>query len=166
MTRDPAPPLTRRNVLLGAAFLALPSVARAKPCPPARVLFVCPAGSVKSAIAREYLKAAAAKRGVPVLVQSRGVHPEDHVSSGLAANLASEGIDPGAEPLRRFTQEDVRRADIVIAFDEAAKEPGLTQARAWDIPSWNSQFAEARAALASRIDALLNELSARGCSPT
>lgn len=163
MTLSPAY-ITRRTTVLALMLLARPAAAaQAKPCPPPRVLFVCPAGSVKSAIARETLKHAASRRGLAVDVQSRGVTPEDHVSPGLAAQLRADGINPAVEPLRRLESGDPAHADIVVAFDEAAQAPGLQQARVWDIPSWNSQYDAARAALAPKIEALLDELAASGC---
>ncbi|WP_304166452.1 hypothetical protein [Phenylobacterium aquaticum] len=155
--------LSRRSVSLGLALLASPALAAARPCPPPRVLFVCPAGTVKSAIAREQLKRDAAARGLLVQVRSRGVHPEDHVSPALAAHLRADGLDPKAEPVQALAAGDARDADIVIAFDEAAQAPGLERARVWDIPSWNSDYAAAHAALIARTDALLDELAARGC---
>ena len=154
----------RRMVVAGLSLLASPALAKAKPCPPPRVLFVCPAGTVKSAIAREYLKRTAAKQGVAVQVQSRGVHPEDHVSPELAVRLRAEGIDPAAEPLRSLAPADITGADIVIAFDEAAQAPGMSAARSWSIPSWNSDFERAKAALLVQIEALLGELRDRGCA--
>ena len=91
--------VTRRTTVLGLLLLpAGGAAAKPGPCPPPRVLFVCPAGSVKSAIARETLKHAASRRGLAVDVQSRGVTPEDHVSPGLAARLRADGIDPAAIP--------------------------------------------------------------------
>ncbi|CAN5852612.1 hypothetical protein BH11PSE1_BH11PSE1_32050 [soil metagenome] len=155
--------VTRRTTVLALLLLARPAAAQTKPCPTPRVLFVCPAGSVKSAIARETLKHAASRRGLAVAVQSRGISPEDHVSPGLAARLLADGIDPAAETLRRLEPGDTAHADIVIAFDEAVQAPGLEQARAWDIPSWNSQYDGARAALTPKIEALLDELAAGGC---
>ena len=157
--------LSRRVVAL--ALLLAPSVARAAagPCAPPTVLFVCPAGTVKSAIAREALKARAAQAGVPVRAVSRGLRPEDHVSAALAANLRADGIDPAAEPARALKAADVGRADIVIAFDEAAQAPALRAARVWDVPSWNGDYAGAKAALAVRMEALVAELrDRRGCS--
>lgn len=159
--------VTRRTAVLGVLLLARPATAaQPKPCSPPRVLFVCPAGSVKSAIAREVLKGQAIRRGLVVDVQSRGVTPEDHVSPGLAARLRTDGINPAAEPLRRLEPGDVVRADIVVAFDEAAQAPGLGRAKVWDIPSWNGQYDAARAALAPRIDALLDDLATAGCPPS
>ena len=147
--------IDRRRILFGATLLATPGVALAKPCRPPSVLFVCPAGTVKSAIARETLKARAGALGVAVDVQSRGLHVEDHVSPALAAALRADGVNPAAEPARALQDTDVARADIVIAFDEAAQAPQMQRARVWDIPSWNSDYSGAKAALATHVDDLI-----------
>lgn len=153
--------LSRRFVAVALLLTPFAARAGAPPCSPPSVLFVCPAGTVKSAIARETLKARAAKAGLMVRVQSRGLHPEDHVLPGLAANLRADGIDPAAETVRQLQDADISQADIVIAFDEAAQAPALRTARNWDIPSWNTDYAGAKAALAARIDGLVAELRAR-----
>jgi protein-tyrosine-phosphatase len=150
------------------AVLSSPVSAAEKPCVVTRVLFVCPLGVVKSAIAREELRRIAKSRGLAIQVQSRGVeppkdHPENDISPALAAHLREEGIDPFADPLRRLSRADVRQADITIAFDEAAAAPGLEQARAWKSPSWNNQYPEAKTALSRNIQALADELAARPC---
>jgi protein-tyrosine-phosphatase len=126
------------------------------------VTFVCPFGTVKSAIAREQLKHSAAARGLAVQVLSRGVHPADQLTPNLTAQLAADGIDPGAEPLRALAS-DIAHADVVVAFDEAAQAPGMEKARVWDVPSWNEDYSGARAALMPNIHALLDELGKRPC---
>jgi protein-tyrosine-phosphatase len=155
----------QRRHLLAAGLLLLGGQATAgeAPCAPPHVLFVCPVGTVKSVIARETLKRRAAERGVAVRVASRGVHPQDHLSPGLAANLKADGIDPHAEPIRALAPADLVDVDVVVAFDEAAQAPGLARARVWNIPSWNSDYPHARAALSVQIEALLDELRMRGC---
>lgn len=153
---------SRRSAVL--VLLCAPALARAQsgPCPLAPVvLFVCPAGTVKSAIAREALKARAAAVGIPVRVFSRGIQPEDHVSPDLAAKLRADGIDPAAEPVLSLAAADVAAADIVIAFDEAAASPMLRAARAWAVPSWNSEYPAAKAAVADLVGKLIAELAAR-----
>lgn len=154
-----------RRSILGFLLGLTATAARAQqPCPAPRVLFVCPAGTVKSAIARETLKQQARKRGLAVDVQSRGIDPQDHVSPLLADSLKRDGIDPKAEPVRAFSPGDVQGKDIVVAFDEAAQAPALQSARTWNIPSWNDHYPEAKAALATQVASLLGELSRRGCS--
>lgn len=156
------PALTRR--ICTTALILAPVAARAGPAPcppPPTVLFVCPAGSVKSAIARETLKMRAARAGLRVLAQSRGLNPEGHVSAALAANLQADGIDPTAEPLEALRASDVAGATIVIAFDEASADPLLRQARTRNSPSWNADYPAAKATLRARMDDLLGELARR-----
>ena len=156
--------LTRRAAMLAVLLAPTRLQAGAHPCPPPRVLFVCPAGTVKSALARETLRFRAAELSVPVRVTSRGVHSENHVSPGLAANLKTDGLDPAREPLRALVGGDIADADIIIAFDAAAQAPGLEGARTWDVPSWNSNYSEAKSALSAHVDRLLAELRAKPCA--
>lgn len=150
--------LSRRSITL--ALLAAPTTALAA-CPPAKLLFVCPAGTVKSAIAREVLRSRARTVGLAVEVASRGLTPEDHVSPTLAANLRADGLDPAREPVSALAPVDVARADLVIAFDGAASSPLLRSGRAWRTPSWNTDYTAARADLSGRMDALVAELRRR-----
>jgi protein-tyrosine-phosphatase len=148
-------------------LLALPLMFAAAPaaaaCRPQVVLFVCPAGTVKSAIARETLRRRAAATGLAVDVRSRGVAPEDHVSPELARRLRADGIDPAAEPVLAVTAADVARADVVVAFDAAAEAPVMKGSRAWATPSWNAEYDAAWADLDRRLDGLVAELAA-GCA--
>lgn len=156
--------LTRRKILTGLAVLAMPGPAWAeKACWTPRVLFVCPMGSVKSAIAREMLRREAKARGLAWEVHSRGVKPEMDISPGLASHLREAGIDPLADPLRQFSKADPKYADITIAFDEAAAAPGLEHARKWHSPSWNDDYANAKAVMDARIPALADEIAKRPC---
>lgn len=154
----------RTLLMLGASMFTPHAMAGPLPCPPPEVLFICPAGTVKSAIARETLKRRAAERRIAIRVSSRGVHPEDHVSRELAAHLLADGIDPRAEPVRALAATDLSTPTVIIAFDEASQTPGLERARVWTTPSWNETYAAAKADLAVRIDALLDELGGDRCS--
>jgi protein-tyrosine-phosphatase len=157
--------LDRRYLIgLTLAGLAAPRLAWAAGCAPPRVLFVCPVGTVKSAIAREMLKTRAATRGVAVRASSRGLQVENHVSPALSARLIADRIDPASEPAQALTPDDVAAADIVVAFDEAADAPSLRGARNWPTPSWNNDYDAAKAATTAHIDALVDELAARGCA--
>lgn len=153
---------SRRAMLL--ALAAAPASALAAPCPPPRVLFVCPAGTVKSPIARNLLRAKARSLGLTLEVRSRGVVVEDHVSEALAGRLRADRIDPASEPAIALAADDVSKADIVIAFDAAADDPRLGRAQAWRTPSWNGDYDAAKADMLSRIDALARELADRSAS--
>jgi len=153
-------PVHRRTILTALlAGLFADRLAAAAPCRPTRVLFVCPVGTVKSAIARETLRRRVAASNLPVLVQSRGIAPANHVTPALAERLHADAIDPTVDPLRALTAADVANADIVIAFDETAQSPLLAKARAWRTPSWNDQYDAAKADLAQRLDGLMEELA-------
>src|SRR5258708_29316851 len=155
--------ISRRKVVLCSLAVPFGAPAWAKPCDPTRVLFVCPAGSVKSALAREELRRMAKLRNIPVTVVSRGIHPENHISSLLAQRLKRDGIDPLADPLLRFTPEDANKANITIAFDEAAQAPGLEKARTWQVAAWNSQHDDAKTDTVGNVNRLLHELFKRPC---
>lgn len=146
-----------RRLLLVLTVLALPLVARAAPRKTV-VLFVCPAGTVKSAIAREMLRRRVAATGLPVEVVSRAISPEDHVSPALAQRLRADGIDPAAEPARPLTPADVEGADVVVGFDAAADAALMRRARAWRTPSWNADYDNAKVDLERRLDSLVAEL--------
>lgn len=158
-TRSKSFHLSRRALLL--AFAAAPANAVAAPCPPPRVLFICPAGTVKSPIARELLEREARRRGVPVDVRSRAIAVADHVSAGLAARLDADEIHPAAQPAEAFTLDDVAGADIVVAFDAAADDLRLRRPRVWRTPSWNADYDTAKADMLNRIAALADELERR-----
>ena len=154
--------ISRRTVLAG--LLAAPAApAAASPCRPVKVLFVCPMGTVKSAIAREQFRRMANRRGLAAEAWSRGVTPADHLTPALVARLQGDGIDPRAEPVKALAPSDIARADVVVAFEEAAQAPGMAGARVWDIPSWTKDYAGARAALLPKVDALLDEIARRPC---
>lgn len=160
----PALSLPSRRAIIGALALT-PTIAVAAPCPPTKILFVCPAGTMKSPIARDLLRRRAAAAGLRLDVTARGVAPADHVSPALAANLRADGLEPAPEPVLALSAADVAWADVIVAFDEAAAAPLLSRARSWRTPSWNADYAVAKADLSRRVDALLPELAerARGC---
>jgi len=154
----------RRTIVSGLALLPLAwSASIRAACPEPDVLFICPSGTVKSAIARELLKRRAAERGVKVHVWSRGLTIADHVTPELAARLKADGLDPRSEPPRALTASDLTPTDIVVAFDEAARAPGLEHARVWEIPGFLADYDAAKAALAAYVERLLDEQQARRC---
>lgn len=160
MSTHAHPFLSRRAMALG--LMAAPTIALAKSpaCGPApQVLFVCEAGTVNSAIARELFRARAAEAGLEVRVTSRGLHPEDHLTPAVAAQLRAGGVDPAREPAKALAETDVAAASIVIAFNAAAADPRLRSARRWGVPSWGADYATAKAAMDSQIDKLVAELN-------
>jgi len=138
-----------------SGVLAVPVRAQA----PKTVLFVCQAGTVKSAIARELFRARAAQRRIDVRAISRGLKPEDHVSAALKAHLVADRIDTTREPVQALDQAALDHADIVVLFDPLPANLARPDARDWTAtPSMNDRYDQARAFMIERIDALLEEL--------
>lgn len=153
--------ITRRLAALGVVAIALGGARVALAEPGAKtVLFVCQFGGVKSAAAREVLRAKASAAGVQVRVISRGITPDpNHVSDALAKRTAADGINLAADPLTKLDAAALRSADIVVAFDPLPSDLARTDARDWTaMPSMNSSYDAARAFLDARLDALLAEL--------
>ena len=121
--------VTRRAVVSALSLFAMGcSEEPDGPCvaAPAKVLFICQAGTVKSPVARELFRRRATERGVSVEVQSRGIAPEEHMTDRLLAAARADGINPRREPARALTPKDLRAADVVIYFnrpDQASDFP-------------------------------------------
>lgn len=148
--------VSRRMLLLGLAAIAATG-ASAPPKP--RVLFICQFGTAKSAIAREFFRRRARERGISVLAFSRGLTIEDHISQPLSTALREEGIDAAHDRARKLTKRDFRAADIVVFFNPLPASLGPVVARDWTtLSSFNDNWAQARADLVPRIDALLDEI--------
>ena len=127
---------------------------------PPKILFVCQAGTAKSAIAREIFKKRAQERGIAVEVFSRGVVIEDHLSPALKENLRSDEIDTNAEPALPLQPGDWAAADILINFNPLPTSVQHKDLRDWtDVPSVNDDYANAKRIMDKRVDELLNELA-------
>ena len=126
-----------------------------------KILFVCKAGTAKSAIAREMFRKRARERGVDIDVFSRGIVVEDHISPDLRRKLLADGINSTAEPASALRATDVKAADIVVRFNPLPSEVRHSDIRDWsDLPSVNDDYANAHRILETRIDALLDEIMA------
>ncbi len=147
--------------LLSAGFAMSGCLARPAAKPP-KILFVCQAGTAKSAIAREIFKRRAKERGIVVDVFSRGIVVEDHVSPQLRANLLADSIDTTTEPATPLASVDWLTADILVNFNPLPGSVNHKDVRNWtDVPSVNDDYANARAIMDKRIDLLLTEIANR-----
>lgn len=157
--------LYRRRFLIGSIMLAgvTLSACASTPAPkPPKILFVCEAGTAKSAISRELLQRRARKRGISVEVFSRGINVADHLSPQLKQKLRADGIDTTAEPALPLEPSDWAAADILVYFNPLPAIVAHPDRRNWsDVPSVNDDYANARMILDKRIDALLDEIAKR-----
>lgn len=151
--------LTRRSALLAlTAAAAVPAPAFAMRLP--RVLFICQAGTVKSAVARELMRKRARERSIGVTVWSRGIAPADHMTVPIRQRLIGEfGIDPASERPKALRQSDLDRADTVVLFDHLPASLHRSNVLNWtDQPSLLEQFDASMAFLGAHVEALLDQI--------
>jgi protein-tyrosine-phosphatase len=160
------PTLIRRRDLIVASLclggaLSTKSVATAQNAP-LKILFVCQAGTAKSAIAREIFRKRAMERGIRAEVFSRGLVIEDHISPELRRKLVADGINTVAEPAMPLEQADWAAADILVNFNPLPASVKHLDVRDWsDVPSVNTDYTNALALMIRRIDLLITEIAAR-----
>ena len=144
--------------LIAVALLAAAEAA------PATVVFVCEHGTVKSVIAAEIFNKRAAERKLAVRAVSRGVSPDERIPEGVAANLAHDGYDVAGFKAKALTKDDVAGASHVVAI--GVDPPLLAGAKGvsrWtDVPPASTRYAEARDAMAKRVEALLDTVAVAG----
>ncbi len=80
------------------------------------VLFICPHGAAKSVIAANYLRHAAARRGIALDAVAVGTDPDAAVPPAVVAALDAEGIDVSAHRPRRVTPMDFAAAHRVVTI--------------------------------------------------
>lgn len=154
--------LTRRSAMLAlaaATAFAAPAFAMRLP----RVLFICQAGTVKSAVARELMRKRARERGISVTVWSRGIAPADHMTVPIRQRLIGEfGIDPANEKAKILRQSDLDRANIAVLFDRLPPSLHKSAALDWtDQPSLLEQFDASMAFLGAHVEALLDQIAGK-----
>lgn len=154
----------RRFVALSlciSGIMATGCLAKPQAKPP-KILFVCQAGTAKSAIAREVFKRRARERGIKADVFSRGIVVEDHISPELRQKLIADGINTTAEPAMPLEPADWATADILVNFNPLPASVKHKDVRDWsDVPSVNGEYTNACTLMNERIDALLSEIAVR-----
>lgn len=128
-----------------------------------QVLFVCEHGAAKSVFAGSYFNAVAQREGLNARAVARGVDPDENIVERIRAEADAAGFPLCAARPVQLTRDDVTLADVVVAFD--LQSPELeTQGphESWDgLPSLKQEFERGRAAIMSRVDALVAEMKAR-----
>lgn len=154
--------VSRRRLVVGVCAAASLAACASRETRAIDILFVCQAGSVKSAIARELARRRAATLGLTLNIQSRALAPADHISEALRTRLLHDGLDPSREPLLKLDAATLRAAAIVVAFDAPPASMGRADIRDWSaMPSMNEQYDRARAFLDPRVEALLSDVARR-----
>ena len=128
-----------------------------------QVLFVCLHGAAKSVMAASLFNKIAIERGVALRARAAGTEPDAEVSPAAAKGLLAEGIDVTTRRPRLVTFHDVAGARRVVQFgcDVTPWLRAGERVTAWaDVPNVSDGYAGARAVIAPRIEALVDELSA------
>lgn len=127
------------------------------------IVFVCEHGAAKSVVAAAHFNRLATERGLPLRAVSRGTAPDPSVSPSIVNGLIGEKmpVPAGFEPTA-VAAGDVSRALKVVTFDVtlpvAMDASKLTR---WDrMPAFSDGYGSASAAIAARVEALVNALAA------
>lgn len=129
---------------------------------PARVVFVCEHGTVKSLVALEYFKHLARARGLQIDASSRGTNPDSLVPSLVRTGLEADGFDVSPFRPQRFTRADLGPGALVIALDADVESVvrNTTDVLRWDgLPSVMADYVGARNALVVRVERLVDSLA-------
>jgi arsenate reductase (thioredoxin) len=129
---------------------------------PARVVFVCEHGSVKSLIATEYFNRSARERGLAYRAVARGTAPEATVPGPVREGLRRDGFAVSGFVPRLFKASDVDGASLVVSFDQdiAKIVGGRARHLKWDdLPAVSTGYALGRYEIVRHVDALIDELA-------
>jgi len=134
------------------------------PAGPARVVFVCTHGNVKSLIAAQWFTRIAAERGISVRAVARGLEPENPVPPAIVERLRADGLDVAGYEARPLAPADVDGASRLVTIGVEAPawvaRSGVAR-EAWDgIPPASERYEESRDAMRARIEVLLESLKA------
>ena len=127
---------------------------------PVKVLFVCLHGSAKSLIAARLFQRLAAEESLDVQSSSAGIEPDVAIPSHVIAELAAEGIDVSEVIPAQATPDLLASADRVVSLacdvTPIAKDAHVIR---WDdVPAVSDGYAQARDAIVTRLQGLLDEI--------
>jgi len=159
--------LSMRIVALGLAILFGTQAPGQSPTAsstrkPARVVFVCEHGSVKSLVAMVYFNRSAQERGLLYRAVARGTAPEPVVPRPVREGLRADGFDVSKFEPRLFKASDADDALLVVSFDQDIGKVVGGKARhlRWDnLPGVLADYARGRDEIIRHVDALVDELA-------
>ena len=127
------------------------------------VVFVCEHGSAKSVVAAAHFNRLAAEKGLPYRALARGTKPDEAVSTPVRNNLAAEGLDVSGWKPAAVSDQDIQAAVQVVSVGTdlpATRSFAKGVLIEWnDIPAISQDYAAARKAILTRVEALVQSLS-------
>jgi arsenate reductase len=156
--------LHRCAVALAAAVLA-GSASHADPSSqqPAKVVFVCLHGSVKSVMAAAHFNRIAKERQLPFVAVARAVDPDREIPASIRQGLAQDGLTPADEVPHALTADEASAAATVFAFDEVPSDrKGNATVTYWrNMPPASKDYSAARDAIVRRVEEAAASLTSR-----
>ena len=149
----------KRMMMVAVVLLALTAGAGAQT---QTVVFVGEHGAAKSVVAAAHFNRLAAERGLPFRAVSRGTAPDSAVPGAIATGLSTEklSVPAGFKPTA-VAASDVAGASKVVTFDVTVPVADASKLSRWDkLPAFSDGYAPASAAIAAKVEALVNELAA------
>ena len=122
------------------------------------VLFLCVHNAGRSQVAAALM---AQRAGGRVVVLSAGTDPGEQVNPAVVEAMAEVGLDVGARRPRLLTDEDARRADVIITMgcgDSCPVYPGKRYVD-WAVPDPAGQDVATVRVIRDQIDVLVQELA-------
>jgi protein-tyrosine-phosphatase len=152
------------SVTAALSPLVASSVVRSAEGPQSTIVFVCEHGSSKSVVAAELFNRAAAQRGIPVRAISRAVS-EKTVEAAVPArpvrSLSGDGFDDATFRPQPLTAAEAKNASHVVVINYDADVDAADGLEHWTIVHpVTLEYDGAKAELSSRIDALMQRLTA------
>ncbi len=126
------------------------------------VLFVCEHGAAKSVVAAALFNQLARRRGLNAFAASRGIAPDPEIHPAARAGLEAEALSGDVTPTV-IAEDNVKTAARIVTFGVALPfaAPPATPVDDWaDVPPVSADYAVARAALAARVGALVEDMLA------
>lgn len=123
------------------------------------VLFLCVHNAGRSQIALGFFNHLAEDRAV---AYSGGSEPADHINPAAIAAMAEKGIDIATEHPKRWTDQMVQAADVVVTMgcgDTCPYVPGRRH-EDWELPDPAGQPLEAVRAIRDEIEHRVRQLLA------
>ena len=146
--------------------LAVSDLTRSAEVPQSTIVFVCEHGSSKSLVAAELFNRAAQQRGIATRAVSRAVSEkivEATVPTTLVHSLSGDGFDDATFRPQPLTTAEAKNAShvVVINYDANVDAAGGRALERWTIVHpVTVEYDGAKAELSSRIDALIERLTA------
>jgi arsenate reductase (thioredoxin) len=138
------------------------------PQPPARIVFVCEHGSVKSLVAMTQFNRRAQDLGLPYTAVARGTSPEASVPASVQEGLRSAGFNVSQFVPQVLTEADIKKASLIISFDQDLDALVGRKARyvKWDaLPGVLANYTTGAEAIERRVESLIDELKRRAAPP-